>query len=114
MLKLGGYVGLFLGVSVNQIINLMEHVILKIEQLQSDSWSDICTYDDKTYEFTTHITLIIYTKLISIICPICKKKQKKTFLQKKQKLCLKKLISEFFFFTYEKKEDSKSAFLIKM
>ena len=59
--EVGGYVGLFLGVSVNQIINLMEHVILKIEQLQSDSWSDICTYNAKRYEFTTHIIPIIYT-----------------------------------------------------
>ena len=35
--EVGGYVGLFLGVSVNQIINLMEFVILKIEQVQSES-----------------------------------------------------------------------------
>ena len=30
--EIGGYVGLFLGVSVNQITNLIEFVVLKIQQ----------------------------------------------------------------------------------
>ena len=30
--EIGGYVGLFLGVSVNQITNLIEYVVLKIQQ----------------------------------------------------------------------------------
>ena len=30
--EIGGYVGLFLGVSVNQITNLIEYLVLRIQQ----------------------------------------------------------------------------------